>query len=139
MLSGKAFQPDFQAPAALLRETEAQYQANRNAVAASLAEERSRWVKAQQELAAAKQQKERIEAVLPYYREQDQAYEQLVKEGFAGGLMGSDKRRERIEKEQELATQGHLIASARASIDQSQKKLLQIEADYVRQLHAESF
>ena len=51
--------------------------------------------------------------------------------------MGSDKRRERIEKEQELATQGHLIASAQASIDQSQKKLKQIEADYVRQLHAE--
>lgn len=51
--------------------------------------------------------------------------------------MASDKRRERIEKEQELATQGHLIASAQASIDQSQTKLKQIEADYVRQLHAE--
>jgi HlyD family secretion protein len=65
-------------------------------------------------------------------------YEQLVKEGFVGTLMASDKRRERIEKEQELATQGHLIASAQASIDQSQKKLRQIEVDYLRrQLHAE--
>jgi hemolysin D len=136
-LTGKPFLPDVQAPAALIRETGAQYQANRDALAAALAEERSRLIKAQQELAAARQQKERLEAVLPHYREQDKAYEKLVKEGFAGGLMGSDKRRERIEKEQELAIQEYLIASAQASIDQSQKKLKQIEADYVRQLHAE--
>jgi len=136
-LGGKPFRPEVQAPAALLQVTGAQYQANRDALAATLAEERSRLAKAQQELAAARQQKELLEAVLPHYREQDKAYEKLVKEGFAGGLMGSDKRRERIEKEQEMATQGHLIASAQASIDQSQKKLKQIEADYVRQLHAE--
>lgn len=136
-LGDKSFQPEVQAPATLVREAAAQYQANRDALAAALAEERSRLIKAQQELAAARQQKERLEAVLPHYREQDNAYERLVKEGFAGGLMGSDKRRERIEKEQELETQKHLIASAQASIDQSQKKLKQIEADYVRQLHAE--
>lgn len=136
-LGSKPFQPHVQATVALVRESGAQYQANRDALAAALAEERSRFVKAQQELAAARQQKERIEAVLPHYREQDKAYERLVKEGFSGGLMGSDKRRERIEKEQELATQTHLIASAQASIDQSQKKLKQIEADYIRQLHAE--
>lgn len=136
-LSGAPFRVDLQAPTTLVHETGAQYQANRDALAAALAEERSRLIKAQQELAAARQQKERLGAVLPHYREQDRAYEKLVKEGFAGGLMGSDKRRERIEKEQELATQGHLIASAQASIDQSQKKLKQIEADYVRQLHAE--
>lgn len=74
---------------------------------------------------------------MPHYREQDKAYEKLVKDGFAGALMGSDKRRERIEKEQELATQAHLVASAQASIEQSKKKLRQIEADYSRQLHAE--
>ena len=136
-LTGKPFLPDVQAPAALIRETGAQYQANRDALAAALAEERSRLIKAQQELAAARQQKERLQAVLPHYREQDKAYEKLVKEGFAGSLMGSDKRRERIEKEQELAIQEYLIASAQASIDQSQKKLKQIEADYLRKLHAE--
>lgn len=136
-LDGAPFETEVQAPAALIRETSAQYQANRDALAATLAEEQSRLVKAQQELAAARQQKERLEAVLPHYREQDKAYEKLVKQGFAGSLMGSDKRRERIEKEQELATQGHLIASAQASIDQSQKKLRQIEADYFRLLHAE--
>jgi HlyD family secretion protein len=136
-LGGAPFPPDDQAPPALVREAAAQYQANRNALAAALAEERSRMVKAQQELAAARQQRERIAAVLPHYREQERAYEQLVHEGFAGALMGSDKRRERIEKEQELITQDHLIASAQASIDQSRKKLTQIAADHARQLHGE--
>lgn len=121
-LAGRPFRPDVEAPATLLREAAAQYQANREALAAALAEERSRLVKLQQELAAARQQKERLEAVLPHYREQDKAYEKLVKDGFAGALIGSDKRRERIEKEQELATQKHLISAAQASIDQSQKK-----------------
>ncbi|NMG47786.1 HlyD family type I secretion periplasmic adaptor subunit [Azoarcus communis] len=136
-LGGMPFAPDMLVSAALVRETGAQYQANLNALAATLAEERSRLLRAQQELAAARQQKERLEAVLPHYREQDRAYQRLVAEGFAGGLMGSDKRRERIEKEQELVTQGHLIAAAHASIDQSQKRLEQIEADHIRQLHAE--
>lgn len=76
-------------------------------------------------------------AVLPHYQEQDKAYAKLVNDGFAGTLMGSDKRRERIEKEQELATQEHLIASAQAGVEQSQQKLRQLEADYLRQLHAE--
>lgn len=136
-LSGQPFRPAFQARVALVREAEAQYRANRDALAAALEEERSRLGKAQQELAAARQQQSRLEAVLPHYREQDKAYEKLVRDGFAGALMGSDKRRECIEKEQELATQAHLVASAQASIEQSKKKLRQIEADYTRQLHAE--
>lgn len=124
-------------PAALVSETAAQYQANRDALAAALEEERARLHRTQRELAAARQQKERLLSVLPYYKTQDQAYEKLVKTGFVGLLTGNEKQRERIEKEQELAVQEHLIASARAGIDQSRKKLQQIEADYRRQLHTE--
>lgn len=136
-LTGQPFRPKSNAPTALVREVIAQYQANRDALGAALAEERSRLGKAQQELAAARQQKTRLETVLPHYKDQDKAYAKLVKDGFAGTLMGSDKHRERIEKEQELATQAYLIASAQASTEQSQKKLRQIEADYLRLLHSE--
>ena len=136
-LSGRPFRPDFETAPALVRETAAQYQANRDALAAALAEESTRLGKAQQELAAARQHKERLLAVLPHYRQQDKAYETLVEDGFAGALMAGDKRRERIEKEQDLAAQEHLIASAEASIEQSRRKLRQIEAEYQRSLHAE--
>lgn len=136
-LSGQSFRVQTDDPPALADEIAAQHRANRSAFEAALAEERSRLIKARQEMAAAEQVKKKLEEVLPHYREQDKAYEKLVKTGFAGALMGSDKKRERLEKEQELQTQGFLIESARASLQQSEKKLTQIDSDYRRQLHAE--
>lgn len=136
-LSGQTFETQADDPPQLAQEIAAQYQANRNALEAALAEERSRLIKARQDMAAAEQVRKKLEEVLPHYRKQDQAYEKLVKDGFAGVLMGSDKKRERMEKEQELQTQGFLIESAKANILQSEKKLTQIDSDYRRQLHAE--
>ena len=136
-LSGKAFRAEAGDPSNLVREIEAQYRANRAALEAALAEERSRLVKAWQDMSAAEEVRNKLTETLPHYREQDKAYERLVKDGFAGSIMGSDKRRERIEKEQELKTQLYVIESARAGILQSEKKLAQIESDYRRQLHAE--
>lgn len=136
-LSGQRFKPLPDDPPALAQEIAAQYLANRHALEAALAEERSRWVKARQDLAAAEQIQRKLEETLPHYRAQDQAYDKLVKDGFAGVLMGSDKRRERQEKEQELQTQVFLIESGKASMLQSERRQAQIESDYRRQLHAE--
>lgn len=121
----------------LAGEIVAQYRANRAALAAALAEERTRLVKSRQDVAAAEQVKARLEGTLPHYREQDKAYEKLAKDGYVGPLMTSDKKRERLEKEQELKTQEFVIESARAGVSQSERKLVQIESDYRRQLHAE--
>lgn len=136
-LSGGSFKVEASDPKGLGEEIQAQFRANRSAQEAALAEERSRLVKARQEMAAAEQVKKKLEEVLPHFRAQDKAYEKLVRDGFAGSLMGSDKKRELMEKERELQTQGFLIESARASIQQSEKKLAQIDSDYRRQLHAE--
>lgn len=136
-LSGKPFAPQAEDPPALAREVDAQYHANRNAFAAALAEERSWLAKARAELATAHQVRARLDEVLPHYQEQDQAFEKLARDGFAGSIMASDKKRERIEKEQDLKAQAHLIESARAGMAQSEKKLAQIESDYRRQLYAE--
>ena len=124
-------------PPALGRETRAQWQANRAALEAALAEERSRLARARQDLSAAQQVRSKLAEVLPHYRQQEQAFDRLAREGFAGPLMLSDKRRERIEKEQELKTQEHVIESARAGAMQSEKKLAQIDSDYRRLLFAE--
>lgn len=124
-------------PPPLAQEATARQQANQAALASALAEERSRMLKAQQELAAAQQQSQRLQAVMPHFQAQETAYAQLADQGFTGQLMVSDKRRERIEKEQELATQQHVIASARASTDQSVKKLEQIRAEHRQRLHSE--
>ncbi len=114
-----------------------QYRANRAALSAALAEERTRMIKARQDMAAAAQVKAKLEATMPHYLEQDKAYEKLALQGFVGPLMTSDKKRERLEKEQEFKTQEFVIESARAGISQSEMKLIQIESDYRRQLFAE--
>jgi hemolysin D len=116
---------------------QAQYRADRAAFEAALAEERSRLAKARQDLAAALEVEHKFSAILPHYREQEKAFEKLGRDGFANGVLVSDKRRERIEKEQELATQSHMIESARAGVRQSEMKLVQIDSDYRRQLHVE--
>ena len=136
-LGGKAFKMEAGDPPRLARETEAQYHANRNALEAALEEERSRLAKARHDLSSAEQIKAKLIEVLPHYREQGKAFEKLAREGFAGGIMASDKQRERIEKEQELKTQEFLIEAARAGILQSEKKLAQIDSDYRRQLYVE--
>lgn len=136
-LAGQPFVIQAGDPPHLAAEVQAQYRANRAAVQAALAEEKSRLAKAHQDLGAAQEIQRKFSAVLPHYRDQEKAFEKLGKDGFAGGVMVSDKRRERIEKEQELNTQTHMIESARAGVQQSEMKLVQIDSDYRRQLHTE--
>jgi HlyD family secretion protein len=136
-LNQREMQPLAGAPHALFDEINAQFHANRAALEAALASERATLQRAQGEMSAAIQVQARLIDVLPHYRDQDAAFEKLVKAGFAGTLMASDKRRERVEKEQELSTQGFVIESARASIAQSEKRLLQIRTDHRKQLYAE--
>lgn len=136
-LAGRPFRREPGDTATLAGEVDAQYRANRAAFDAALAEERARLARAQQDLAAAEQVRRKLVDTLPHYREQERAFDKLTREGFAGTLMASDKQRERIEKEQELRTQEHVIESAKAGIAQSERKLVQIATDYRRQLHAE--
>ncbi len=136
-LANKPYVPTPEVPAELAREIAAQYRANRAALEAALAEETTRLVRNRADLASAEQVQTKLSETLPHYQEQDKAFEKLVKDGFAGSLMASDKKRERIEKEQDLKNQAYQIESNRAYITQSEKRLAQIDSDYRRQLHTE--
>jgi HlyD family secretion protein len=124
-------------PAELFAQVEGQYAANVQAYENALAQERAVLGKARHDLAAAKATKAKLEQVLPHYIEQEKAFEKLTSDGFAGRLMYTDKRRERIEKEQDLRTQEFAIRAAAAVIEQSEAKIAQIGADYRRQLQTE--
>ena len=136
-LSGKPFLRETADPPALAMQVEAQYVANVRAYENALGQEQSLLEKARQDLAAAQATKAKLEQVLPHYVEQEKAFEKLTRDGFAGRIMYTDKRRERIEKEQDLRTQEFIIGSNRALIAQSEKKIAQISADYRRQLQTE--
>jgi hemolysin D len=136
-LAGQPFRPQQADPAALAAEVAAQHAANRAALDSALAEESARMQRATQELAAAEQVRAKLREILPHFDEQEKAFVQLGREGFAGPIMVGDKRRERIEKEQELKAQDHVIEAARASMLQSEKKLAAITASYRRTLFTE--
>ena len=136
-LAGKRFSREKGDPAELALQVEAQYAANVRAYENALAQERSLLEKARNDLAAAEGTKTKLEQVLPHYIEQEKAFEKLTKDGFAGRILYTDKRRERIEKEQDLRTQEFIIGASRALIEQSEKKIAQITADYRRQLQTE--
>lgn len=136
-LSGRVFARREEDPMDLYVRVEAQHAANVRAYENALGQEQSLLEKARQDLAAAQATKAKLEQVLPHYIEQEKAFEKLTRDGFAGRIMYTDKRRERIEKEQDLRTQEFIIGSNRALIAQSEKKIAQISADYRRQLQTE--
>jgi HlyD family secretion protein len=136
-MNGARFARAKDEPAELYAQVEAQYRANVQAYENALAQERSLLAKARHDLAAAQSTRTKLEQVLPHYQEQERAYGKLVKDGFAGRIMYTDKQRERIEKEQDLRTQESTILASQALIEQSERKIAQIVADYRRALQTE--
>ncbi len=126
-------------PPDLFAQVLAQYEANRRAHENALAQERATLEKAKSDLSAAEAIRRKLVEVLPHYREQEAAFAKLERDGFAGRLMATDKQRERIEKEQDLAAQEAVIAAARAAIAQQEIRIGQIAADYARNLRTERF
>lgn len=122
---------------ALFTQVEAQHHARRQAYHDALDAERAVWAKAHQDLKGAIEVEAKLNRTAPIYREQERAWEQLAKEGFAGRLMVLDKQRSRIENEQDLRTQQFSIASLKAIIEQSQKRSAQITSNYRQQLQNE--
>jgi HlyD family secretion protein len=114
-----------------------QYQTNRRAYESALAEQQSVLEKATQEMASAREVKNKLEQTLPHYREQEKAYADLYRDGMVAKLQAAEKQRERIEKEHDLRSQEFNIKSAQATINQAQKKAAQITADNRRQLQIE--
>ena len=136
-LSGAPFSGEADDAASIARRASEQYRANIAAYHNALNAERSVLDKARQDWSAAREVQSKILQTLPHYQEQERAYAKLTQDGFAGRLMFTDKQRERIEREQDLKAQEYALRSAEATIEQSEKRLLQITADYQRQLLTE--
>jgi hemolysin D len=121
----------------LIQQVTAQALANRRAYESQLESEQAALAKAEQDLSGAMDMESRLKQTVPIYRETEAAHQNLAKDGFISRLAMLDKTRERIEKEQELKAQTHQVASLRASIEQSRKRLAQITSTYRQQLRNE--
>ena len=122
---------------ALFAQVDAQHRARRQAYQDTLDAERAVLAKAEQDLKSAGEVEAKLKRTAPIYQEQERAWDQLAREGFAGRLMVLDKQRIRIENEQDLRAQQFNIASLKAAIEQSAKRIAQITSNYRQQLQNE--
>lgn len=136
-LNGLAFTRQSKDDPELFQRIQSAYLSNRRALEDMLAIERSSMQKAHQDLQAAQEIQQKLQTTLPTYIAQETSYEELGKKGFAGKLMVEEKKRIRIEQEQDLAAQQYATQSLNTSIAQSQKRLNQIQSDYRQKLEAE--
>jgi hemolysin D len=128
-------QPDD--PAGIFAQTEAQYQARRQAYLDALGTEQATLVKAQHDLKGASEIEEKLQQTVPIYKDQAESWDKLAKEGFAGRLLALDRQRTYVESQQELRAQSQNVASLRALIAQSEKRISQITSNYRQQLQNE--
>jgi HlyD family secretion protein len=136
-LSGSAMRREPSDPEDAFASAQAQYAANIAAWQNALAQERTLLSKARHDLASAREVHDKLLGVLPHYREQEAAFDKLARGGYAGKLLATDKARERIEKEQDFKSQQFIMQSNAAMIEQSERKIAQLTADYRRQLQTE--
>lgn len=136
-LAGKplTLQPDDLA--SIFAQTEAQYQARRQAYLDALGAEQATLVKAQHDLKSASEIEGKLQQTVPIYKDQAESWDKLAKEGFAGRLLALDRQRTYVESQQELRAQSQNVASLRALISHSEKRISQITSNYRQQLQNE--
>jgi hemolysin D len=122
---------------ALFDEVEAQFRARRRAHMDTLATEQAQLSKARHDLKVALEVESKLKQTAPIYREQAEGWDRLARDGFAGKLLAMDRQRQYLEISQDLKAQEHAIAGLKASIDQAEKRLAQLQSGYLQQLQAE--
>ena len=115
----------------------AQYQAHRQAQADALATERAVYARVEQDVRGAREQEAKLRKMLPIFEDQERSWRKLVDEGFAGRLQAEERKRLRIDAEQELKARQAAMDGYRATIEQSRQRLAQIESTYRQQLNNE--
>ena len=124
-------------PPRLFQQVEAQRHARVQAQEAALAEQRTVIARARREMQAATETQTKLAGALPVLAEQERAFEQLARDGYAGRLMVAQRSRERLDAEQDLRAQEHRVEGARAAIEQGERRITQLVASYRAQLQGE--
>ncbi|MGH9718705.1 MAG: HlyD family type I secretion periplasmic adaptor subunit [Bryobacteraceae bacterium] len=136
-LTGKPLMLEPGDPADVFVQTEAQYEARRRAYLDALGTERATLTKARHDLNAAAEIEGKLQQAVPIYKDHAESWDRLAKEGFAGRLLALDRQRTYMESQQELRAQQQAVASLKALIEQSEKRISQITSNYRQQLQNE--
>jgi HlyD family secretion protein len=129
-LSGAEFEHERDDRDDLYQQARAQFDARRRAFEDALAAERSALAKAQEDLRSAQEIEAKLKRTAPIYVAQEKAWEKLAREGFAGKLLALERRRSRIENEQDLQAQRAAVMSAHAAIAVSERRIAQLVSNH---------
>lgn len=126
-------------PEDLYNQVKQQYESRRQAYNDAVAQEMENLKKAQHDLEAAQEIVRKLEQILPMYRRNASAYENLANDGFVNRVEAEDKKRERIEKEQDYQAQKATVSGLKAAVSASEKRLKQLYSNDKSQLDNERF
>jgi HlyD family secretion protein len=133
-LGGQPFARHPEDPADLFYAVDLQYESHKRAYQDTLAQEKAALVKLQADRSSAQSAADVTARQVPLYRESEDAFVKLEAQGYAGHNETVDKRKERLEKEKELASGRFQVQSLGASIVEQQNKILQVTSDYRKDL-----
>jgi hemolysin D len=123
--------------ATLYDEVDSQATARHRAYEDTLNTERASLAQVEQDLAGAQAQVVKLEQLLPIFREEETSLEKLAEQGLVPRFQLSEKRRERIESEQNLNSQRRTVASLRSRITEVTARIARVGSDYRQQLLSE--
>jgi hemolysin D len=124
-------------PPEVVSQLSAQYRARRQSLADALALEAESLNKAKADLLSANQTLDKLKYTLPLIKKGADAYEKLLKEGFVGDVLANEKRREFVEKEQDVKTQEAIVIGLKSVITNYERKLASVRSSYRTQLENE--
>jgi HlyD family secretion protein len=124
-------------PAALFALVSAQFLARRQALEDAVHQELQAAARARGERLAAEQVRDKLRTTLPVLQQSADSFGRLQQEGFVGELIANDKRREAIEREQDLKAQEATLQALAAAIAQAEQRTVQLRSTFRSQLLGE--
>ena len=111
-----------------------QYLERRNEYRTQIKQKQAVLNQAQQDLAAAREIYTKLKETLPIHQANEDAINKLGEKGYATKLAILEKQRIRIEAEQDLRAQKHVIQSTEAKIEETRESLNQLKSAYRQDL-----
>ena len=118
----------------LFAQVAAQLESRRQAQLGAVAQETAARERSLRELDAARELLEKLEKTLPSYEQAAEAYEDLAERQLVGALDAIERRREALERSQDVEAQRATVASLEASVGQHDQQLTQLKSAYVSDL-----
>jgi len=119
----------------LLAHVKAKYASRRRSFRDSLAQEGAARERSFQELQAATELQEKLASTLPSYQRSAEAHAKLASQNLIGALQAEERRRDAMERAQDLAAQRATVAALKAALSQHDRRLEQVLSTYVSELN----